>query len=484
MNHDIKPLWNKLSEYSKKNTVHFDVPGHKIGKGNPYLTEALGEKVLGLDVNSMPELDNLNYPAGVIKEAQEYFAHAFCADHAFFTVNGTSLAVHAMILSACGPGDKLIIPRNCHKSAINSIILSGAQPVYLQPEIHPELGIAMAASYDSVKAAIDNNPDAKAVFLINPTYYGVCSDIKAIVEYAHAKGMAVLVDEAHGTHFYFSKRFPVNAMEAGADMAAVSVHKTGGSLTQSSALLLKGDRISPMHVQNLLNILHTTSASYLLMLSLDLARSHLAVNGKNEFERVYEISRTARNKINKIEGLYAFGNELCDIPGVFNFDESKLGINVTGLGLTGFEVYDLLYKEYSIQMELADLYNVLGVVSLGDNISSTDALIYALLDIASKHEKNTKHYSFPIPLNNPQPGMTPRDAFYAKKEFVALDNAAGRIIGESVMIYPPGIPILAPGEVITKETIEYLKLLKTQHSQLTDMEDKELNNLLAVKINL
>jgi arginine/lysine/ornithine decarboxylase len=217
------------------------------------------------------------------------------------------------------------------------------------------------------------------------------------------------------------------------------------------------------------------------MLSLDIARSNLAVRGESELERVYEISNIARSKINKIEGFYAFGCELCGDLGVIDFDVSKLGINVTGLGLTGFEVYDILAKEYNIQMELADLYNVLGIISLGDDIESINSLIYALLDIAAKYAKDAKDYSFPIPLNNPTAGMTPREAFYSQKEFALLDESIGRIIGESVMIYPPGIPILAPGEIISTEAIEYIKILKTQHSQLTDMEDKELNTLLVVK---
>jgi len=359
--------------------------------------------------------------------------------------------------------------------------LSGARPVYIQPELHSKLAVAMSVTFEAVKDAIDKNPDAKAVFIVNPTYYGTCCDLKQITEYAHKKGMAVLCDEAHGTHFCFSKRFPMSAMEAGADMSAVSMHKTGGSLTQSSALLQKGERISRAHVQHILNILHTTSASYLLMLSLDIARSHLALNGESELERIWEVSKLARSKINKIEGFYCFGDELIGSYGVSDYDQSKLGINVTGLGLTGFEVYDMLRNKYNIQMELADLYNVLGIVSLGDDMASTDKLVYALLDIASNYSKDTKEYSFPVPLVNPQFGLTPREAFYAEKEFVGINEAVGRIIAESIMIYPPGIPILAPGEVIEKETIEYLKILKTQHSQLTDMEDKELNSVLVVK---
>lgn len=233
------PIYEALLEYKKKRIVPFDVPGHKQGRGNPELADFLGRQALSVDVNSMKPLDNLCHPVGVIREAAQLAAEAFCASHAFFMVNGTSSAVQAMIMSVCAQGDKIILPRNVHKSVIGALILSGAVPVYVNPGLDKRLGIPLGMSVADVQKAVRENPDAKAVFINNPTYYGICSNVPKIIEIAHAAGMVALADEAHGTHFYFGENLPAAAMHAGCDMSAVSMHKTGGSLTQSSLLLLE-----------------------------------------------------------------------------------------------------------------------------------------------------------------------------------------------------------------------------------------------------
>lgn len=476
MNQNKTPLFDAMKDYHKKNIIPFDVPGHKHGKGLREFGEYFGDTVLQLDVNSMKQLDNLSNPTSVIREAQELAAEAYWADSAFFLVNGTTSGVQSMIMSVCSPGDKIILPRNAHKSAINALILSGAKPVYIQPEINNDLGIAMGVSLQSVENAIARNTDAKAVFLINPTYYGATSDIKEIAKLCHKHGIALLVDQAHGAHFRFSKQLPVDAMEVGADMCAVSLHKTGGSLTQSSILLLKEGLVDQHIVKSILNLSQTTSASYLLMVSLDIARKNLAVNGNEILTDVLELSRDARIRINNIDGLYAFGKELIGTPGVYNFDETKLGINVCGLGLTGFEVYDILRDEYDIQMELADAYNVLGIISVGDTEESLDALVKALEDISVKYRKGkiTKQH---VVLQNPHVIVSPRNAFYSRKKIVKLEDAEGEISGEYIMAYPPGIPIVAPGEKISKEMIAYVKFLKIQKSVLTDTEDPNVEKI-------
>jgi len=241
------PIYEALNRFRKQRVVPFDVPGHKRGRGNPELVELLGEKCVGIDVNSMKPLDNLCHPVSVIKRAEELAADAFGAAHAFLMVGGTTSSVQSMILSVCKSGDKIILPRNVHKSAINALVLCGAVPVYIDPRVEPHLGIPLGMELDDVRQAIAENPDAVAVLINNPTYYGVCSNLKAIVELAHAQGMKALVDEAHGTHLYFNKNLPLDAMSAGADMAAVSMHKSGGSLTQSSLLLL-GPDVNPRYV--------------------------------------------------------------------------------------------------------------------------------------------------------------------------------------------------------------------------------------------
>ena len=273
------PLHAALDEYRSGRVVPFDVPGHKQGRGTPELTAFLGKQCLSVDVNSMKPLDNLSHPTSVIKEAETLAADAFGAEHAFFIVGGTTAAVQAMVMSVCKAGDSMIIPRNVHKSAINAMILCGITPVYVDPGIHAELGISLAMRAEDVERAIAGHPEAKAVFVNNPTYYGICADLRRIVKAAHGAGMAVLADEAHGTHFYFAEGAPLPAMEAGADMSAVSMHKTGGSLTQSSLLLLRGSRVSAGYVRTIINLTQTTSASYLLMSSLDIARKRLRQRG-------------------------------------------------------------------------------------------------------------------------------------------------------------------------------------------------------------
>lgn len=469
------PLFEAMKDYHGRNVVPFDVPGHKHGVGIPEMVDYFGKTMLELDVNAMKCLDNICNPIGVIKEAEELAAKAYGADHAFFLVNGTTSGVQAMIMSVCNPGDKIILPRNAHKSAITALILSGAVPVYIQPEINEELGIAMGVTVEAIKKAIEKHHDAKAIFLINPTYYGATSDLKAIVEIAHEYEMAVLVDEAHGAHMKFHDECPMEAMDAGADMCAVSTHKTGGSLTQSSLLLLKEGMIDAKRVKTTLNLTQTTSASYLLMTSLDIARKQLATKGSEMLDDVLRLVRWAREEINKIDGLYAFGKELVGTAGVFDFDETKLGVNVRNIGLTGFEAYNILRDEYNIQVELGDMYNILAIVSLGDTKESLGALVDALKDMAVKHRKDKEVKLRKGVLQNPEVIVSPRDAYYSRKKIVKFEDAVGEVSGESIMAYPPGIPVVTPGERISKEMIEYVKQLKEKESLLQGTEDPYVN---------
>ncbi|SHH97307.1 aminotransferase class I/II-fold pyridoxal phosphate-dependent enzyme [Clostridium grantii] len=482
MNQNSTPLFTALKNYNKLKVLPFDVPGHKRGKGIPEFSEFLGKKVLEVDVNSMKELDNIGNPIGVIKEAEQLLAEAYSADHGFFLVNGTTSGVQCMIMSVCHPGDKIIMPRNAHKSATNGLILSGALPVYIQPETSKKLGIAMGITLESVKKAVELNHDVKAIFIINPTYYGAVSELKAIIDFAHEREIRVLVDEAHGAHFNFHPEFPSEAMTLGADMAAVSLHKTGGSLTQSSALLLNEGLVDRHKVKTILNLTQSTSASYLLMSSLDVARKNLAINGEEIFSELLIHLREAREEINKTKGLYAFGKELIGTPGVYDFDETKLGINVAGIGLTGFEVYDILREEYEIQVELADVYNIMAIVSIGDSKYSINTLVEALKDISKKYDKGNPLEYGGHSLKNPDIVVSPRNAFYARKKSVLLEEADGQISGESIMAYPPGIPIVTPGERITRDMIDYINFLKDQHSMLTDIEDSKANYIKVLGI--
>lgn len=478
MDQTCVPIKDALTAYRGNRIVSFDVPGHKQGKGNTDLKDFLGTDCLDFDVNSMQCLDNLCHPTGVIAKAHALAAEAFQAAHAFFMVNGTSGAVQTMILATCKRGDKLIMPRNVHRSAINALILSGVTPVYINPGIHESLGISLGMRYVDIEAAIRQHPDAKAILVNNPTYYGICSDLRSIVTLAHAQGLKVLVDEAHGTHFYFGEQLPVSAMQAGADMAAVSTHKTGGSLTQSSILLL-GKQMDEGYVRQIINLTQTTSASYLLLSSLDITRRFLATQGSAVYAHVCELADYGRREINQMDGFYAFSKELINGDDIFDVDTTKLCVFTRGNGLAGKEVYDILRDDYGIQIELGDIGNILAILSVGDRRRDVERLIGALKDIARLHARECRQ----IQMNEyiePTVVMTPQQAFYANTKTLRLQQAAGFISAEFVMCYPPGIPLIAPGEIICEELIAHIAYARRKGCSLTGTDDMDVHRIKVV----
>lgn len=473
------PIYEALNEFKSMRVVPFDVPGHKRGKGNKQLEDFLGEKCLSVDVNSMKPLDNLCHPISVIKEAEEIAAEAFGAAQAFFMVGGTTSSVQAMILSVVKRNDKIILPRNVHRSVINSLILCGAVPVYINPEMDERLGISLGMKIEEVREAIEKHSDAKAILINNPTYYGICSDLRSITDMAHKRGMMVLVDEAHGTHFYFGRNMPVSAMAAGADMASVSMHKSGGSLTQSS-ILLCGLHMNADYVRQIINLTQTTSGSYLFLSSLDISRRNLALNGEDIFQKVVDMTTYAREEINRIGDYYAYGQEIINGDSVFDFDTTKLSVNTLDIGLAGIEVYDLLRDEYDIQIEFGDLGNVLAYVSVGDSDKNMERLIGALSEIRRIYKKD-KMSLMKCEYINPEVVLPPQVAFYSEKESLLLEDAIGQVCGEFVMCYPPGIPILAPGERITRAVVDYIIYAKSKGCSLTGTQDMEVDYLQVVK---
>ncbi len=475
LNQQRIPIYEALNKFKKERIVPFDVPGHKRGKGNLELTEFLGEKCMTVDVNSMKPLDNLCHPVSIIREAEELAADAFGAAHAFFMVGGTTSAVQAMILATCKAGDKIIMPRNVHRSAINALILSGATPIYVNPDVDKRLGIALGMSLKELEEVILKNPDAKAVLVNNPTYYGICSNIKAITELAHRHGIKVLADEAHGTHFYFDKNLPMAAMEAGADMASISMHKSGGSLTQSS-FLLAGPNVNADYVRQIINLTQTTSGSYLLLSSLDISRKNLALHGEEIFERVRGLAKYARDEINQIGDYYAYSSELVNGDSIYDFDVTKLSVNTLDVGLAGIEVYDLLRDEYDIQIEFGDIGNILAYISVGDREREIERLVSALAEIRRRFKKE-RAGMLDHEYINPQVMKSPQQAFYGEKVSLPIMESAGRICSEFVMCYPPGIPILAPGEMITKDILEYIQYAKTKGCFMTGPEDMKIEHL-------
>ena len=473
------PIYEALEKFKKMRVVPFDVPGHKRGRGNPELAALLGEKCVNMDVNSMKPLDNLCHPISVIRDAEILAAEAFGAAHAFLMVGGTTSAVQSMVLSVVNSGEKIILPRNVHRSVMGAIVLCGAVPVYVNPECDPKLGIPLGMSVSAVERAIKANPDAKAILVNNPTYYGICSDLRSIVKIAHEHNMLCLADEAHGTHFYFGENLPVSAMAAGADMAAVSMHKSGGSLTQSS-LLLAGPAMSEGHIRQIINLTQTTSGSYLLLSSLDISRRNLALRGKEAFGGVVSLAEYARSEINDIGGYYAYSKELINGDSIFDFDTTKLSVHTLDIGLAGIEVYDLLRDEYDIQIEFGDLGNILAYISIGDRLRDIERLVGALAEVKRRFGKSkaglmTQEYI------EPELAVSPQAAFYADKESLPIDETEGRICSEFVMCYPPGIPILAPGERITRRILDYISYAKEKGCSMTGPEDAAIERLNVLK---
>lgn len=469
-------------EYVNNKTIPFHVPGHKKGQGmwNDF-KNFVGINVLSMDVTVFKQVDSLHKPTGAIKAAQELAADAYNADYTFFSIHGTSGAIQAMIMSVVGPGDKIIIPRNVHKSVTAGIILSGAAPVYMQPEIDNAVGVALNVTPETVENTLELNPDAKAVLIVNPTYYGVSTDIEKIVRIVHSYGIPLIVDEAHGPHLHFNSKLPISAVDAGADICSQSTHKIIGSMTQSSLLHVRKGFVDVNRVKTVMSLLQTTSPSYILLASLDAARKQMVMEGEKLLDQTIELASYARESINKIEGYYCFGDEVLNKKGAYAFDPTKITITCKDLGLSGYELERILAEKYFIQPEMSDLYNVLCVFSLGDTKETIDKLIYALKEISDVQccSLRRKIEILDVP-NIPEQMLTPRDAFNSMTVSIPLSDSMGQISAEFLMAYPPGIPILCPGEMITKEIIDYVKALKEANLYVQGTEDPEVNNIKVV----
>ncbi|MEO2075230.1 MAG: aminotransferase class I/II-fold pyridoxal phosphate-dependent enzyme [Bacillus sp. (in: firmicutes)] len=484
MSQNQTPLFSGLLEHAKKNPTQFHIPGHKKGAGmDPEFRQFIGDNALSIDLINIGPLDDLHSPKGMIKKAQELAAEAFGADHTFFSVQGTSGAIIAMVMAVCGPGEKIIVPRNVHKSVMSAIVFSGSIPVFIHPEIDRELGISHGITPEAVDRALQQHPDAKGVLVINPTYFGISGDLKKIVEIAHTYNVPVLVDEAHGVHIHFHDELPLSAMQAGADMAATSVHKLGGSMTQSSILNVREGLVSAKHVQSILSMLTTTSTSYLLLASLDTARKQLATKGKELIDRTIKLAQSTRKKINEINNIRCIGEEILGSNATFDFDPTKLIISVKDLGLTGYDVEKWLREKHNIEVELSDLYNILCIITLGDTETETNLLVNALKELAEECEHRSVKVE-PVEVLLPEIpvlALTPRDAFYAETEVIPFEESEGRIIAEFVMVYPPGIPIFIPGEIITKENLHYIKENLEAGLPVQGPEDDEIKTIHVIK---
>lgn len=505
------PISKAMEAYAGDGALAFHTPGHKQGLGaHPLLKRLITEAGLRQEVSLMEELDDLHEPAGCIKEAQELAAELWGAKESLFVINGTTGAIQAMLVGTLSPGDKVLVPRNAHRSIMGGIILAGAVPIYIQPEIDTRLGIAMGLSVATVQKAIKEHPEAKALVAVYPTYYGFCCDLQRIGELVHEANMLLLVDEAHGAHLRFGKDLPKQAIELGADVAAQSTHKLLGSMTQTSMLHIGSNRVEAERIRQAASLLQSTSPNQLLLASLDIARLQMAQEGAQRVNRAVELAQWLRKKINEIPGLYCPGKEiwagqeagqlmagsedLSDV-GAVALDWAKVTVNLAGLDISGQEAELLLRHQWKVQCELSDPENLLFIISMADTQKEADRLLQVLQELAVKHlatktankddfdiaeEQDCKkadnlcHMAeMPVAVQH----MNPREAFFAPIRTVALEKAIGCICGETIAFYPPGIPVLCPGEEITEALVEYIRFYQAKGMRLSGAVDSELKTI-------
>jgi len=473
------PLVEAMLKYKHEDVYPLHTPGHKGGRGmERLLRQEMGASV-AMDVSLMSELDDIHEPESYIKEAQDLAARTYGSDACFWCVNGTSQAIHAMLMTALNPGEKLLLPRNAHRSVAGGLILGGIEAVYLQPEYSEEFGLMLQVTPAAIEATLAADSSIKAVLLTSPNYYGVAADVQAIADICHAHGAVLLVDEAHGPHLGFSEALPPSALQGGADACAQSTHKILGAMTQCSMLQVQGARLDLQRAVDVMSILTTTSPNYLLMASLDAARAQVQAHGAEMAEAAVGAAGKLRAVCRAHAGLKVLEEADC---GGLRLDSTKVTVNFASWGYTGVEVGEAL-RRARVAVELVDAQNVLFLVTHADVTSDYDAALARIDAVLSELERHKRE-----PLVAQTIGTVPvtssamklRDVFYAPKRAVSLDAAVGCVCGEQVSFYPPGIPVLLPGEVITREIVDYCKAMKALGLPVSGPADSELKSIRVV----
>ena len=479
-----KPLCEAVFNYEKEKVYPLHTPGHKGGRGmDKSLLAALGKRAAAIDVSLMSELDDLHCPEGCLREAQDLAAELYGSDRCFFAVNGTTGAIHAMLISSLKPGEKVLIPRNAHRSVAGALVIGGLEAVFLPPEYDTFFGIDTQITAEAVTNALSSDPNIKAVLITSPNYYGMAADLKAIAEIAHSRGTVLLVDEAHGAHLGFSAALPPSALQCGADACAQSTHKTLGALTQCSMLHVQGERIDLQRVAAAMSLLTTTSPNYLLMASLDAARAQLAEKGAEMAEAALAVAEKLREALRSIEGLKILDSRILARSEVAAFDGTKVTVNVAGLGITGIEAGNIL-RENGLAVELVDRNNVLFLLTYADDNQEINSIIYKISEIFQKIKAQNKPKLPPAAnceLPVAQQVLPPRQAFYVEAEEVAFCEAVGRISSEQISFYPPGIPVIIPGELVTKEILNYCQRMLALGLPVSGPIDGTLTKIQVVK---
>ena len=497
------PLLDALRDRTNHPHAPFYAPGHKRGQGiSGPLVDLFGATVFRSDLPELPELDNLFNPEGAIAAAQDLAAEAFGAKSTRFLANGSTCGIIAAILATSGPGDKIILPRNIHSSAISGLILSGAIPIFVNPEYDRTWDIANSITPEATASALEQHPDAKAVMMVYPTYHGVCGDLRAIAQITHQYNIPLLVDEAHGAHFNFHPNLPEPALSAGADLTVQSIHKTLGAMTQASMLHVKGDRIDIQKLNRALQLVQSTSPSYILLASLDAARQQIALHGEQLMTQTLLLAEKARSRISLIPGLSVL--EPLNTPGFAALDRTRLTVKVSDLGITGFAADEILHSELAVTAELPMPQHLTFIISLGNTETDIDNLVKALTILEGrrkkeegrrkkeegrekKEERRRKReegrfaQSPNLPLSHSPPLLSPREAFFFPAETLAADKAVDRLSAELICPYPPGIPVLMPGEIITPEAVDYLQQVLTAGGKITGCSDRGLQTLKVVR---
>lgn len=475
------PLLDTLLAHARRNVTSFHTPGHKNGKGiDKKLASYTGREMFGLDVTVFPEVDSLHDPIGPIKKAQQLMADAYGVEQSFFLVNGSSSGNMAMIMAACRPGESLIISRNAHKSTLGGIVLSGVWPIWIQPTVDQNLDVLFDSTPEQIEKALKQFPEAKAVFVTSPTYNGITTNLKRIAEICHARGKVLLVDEAHGAHLKFNKNLPMSAIDAGADLVVQSTHKILSAISQGSALHFNTKLIDVNRVKRIVSMLQTTSPNYLTLASLDLARWQMVEQGEKIMDKLLQNTERARNSINRLQHFTCLTRSEIRGRG-FDLDTTKLTINVTRSGYAGQHISEILAKDYNIQVDAADLFNLIAITGVGTDRQDLDRLVAALEEIDHMKQGAAQNWVLNIPSLSTELVMNPRDVFllYSSKR-VPLRKAIGHISAQPLTPYPPGIPVLIPGERVTTEIVEYLEDLTERAVRVSGQEAEALKTVRVV----
>jgi arginine decarboxylase len=485
MDHSRVPVLEALEKFRQRGDVVYGPPGHKQGRGaDPRVRAIVGDGVFESDVLTLNGLDDRQQSQGVLQQAQELMADAVDAEKAFFSTCGSSLSVKTAMLAVAGPGEKLLLSRNAHKSVVSGVIVNGVDPIWVHPHFDPDRHLAHPPEPDDVRSALEAHPDAKGMLLITPTDWGTCADIRGVADVCHEFGVPLIVDEAWGAHLPFHADLPAWGMDAGADLVITSVHKMGGAIEQSSVFHLQGDRVSPDVLKQREDLLGTTSASSLVYATLDGWRRQMIEQGKELLGTALGRARRLRDAIGDLDGLTVMGKEVIRPGAAADIDELKLTIDVRELGITGMQATEWLRSECHIDVGGSDTFRMTAHLTHADDDETERILIEGLRRLVAGADQIEQR----PPVHLPQPhaleleqAMLPRDAFFGPAEQVDAVEAIGRVIAESVTPYPPGVPVLAPGEIITAEAVDYLQTGAAAGMLIPDAADSSVTTLRVVQ---